>query len=69
MSFEEHGGLSSHLYSHGHKNTITSVKWNKNGNWLLTGSRDQFVKIFDIRAMKELATYKSHRKEVNCKFY
>lgn len=53
--------------SHGHKNTVMSLAWNKNGNWLLTASRDQFIKIYDIRAMKELQTYKGHRTEVNCR--
>jgi polyadenylation factor subunit 2 len=51
---------------HGHKNTILAVEWNKNGNWLLTGSRDQLLKIFDIRTMRELQTFRGHKKEVTC---
>lgn len=39
------------------------VKWNKNGNWLLTASRDHLLKIFDIRAMKEVQTFRGHKKE------
>ncbi len=42
-----------------------SVQWNANGNWLLTGSRDHLIKLFDIRTMKEMCTLKSHKKEVN----
>ena len=42
-----------------------SVKWNRNGNWLLTSARDHLIKIFDIRAMKELCTLKGHKKDVN----
>lgn len=30
---------------HGHKNTVLSVKWNSNGNWVLTASRDQTIKV------------------------
>ena len=48
----------------GHKNTVTKVSWNDNGNWLLTASRDQLIKLYDIRAMKELCSLKGHHKEV-----
>jgi polyadenylation factor subunit 2 len=54
----------SNFYRHGHKNTILQVEWNMNGNWLLTASRDQLIKLFDIRTMKELFTFKGHKKEV-----
>ena len=41
-----------------------NVEWNKNGNWLLTASRDHLVKLFDIRKMKEeLQNFKGHKKE------
>lgn len=49
---------------YGHKNTVTKVSWNDNGNWLLTASRDQLIKLYDIRAMKELCSLKGHHKEV-----
>ena len=40
------------------------VKWNANGNWLLTASRDHLVKLFDVRNMKEeMQAFKGHRKE------
>ena len=39
------------------------LEWNENGNWLLTGSRDHLVKVFDIRAMKEIAAFRGHKKE------
>ncbi|CAK9263140.1 unnamed protein product [Sphagnum jensenii] len=29
---------------HGHKNTVLTVKWNSNGNWVLTASWDQTIK-------------------------
>jgi polyadenylation factor subunit 2 len=48
---------------HGHKSTVMECKWNKNGNWLLTGSRDHLLKVFDIRMMKELQTFRGHKKE------
>jgi len=40
------------------------VKWNSNGNWLLTGGRDQLIKLFDVRMMRELATLKGQFKDV-----
>ena len=41
------------------------IKWNANGNWLLTASRDHLLKIFDIRKTKEeLQTFRGHKKEV-----
>lgn len=44
------------------------VKWNKNGNWLLTASRDHLIKIFDIRNMgQEVQTFRGHKKEACCK--
>lgn len=51
--------------SHAHKNTVQAVSWNKNGNWLITAARDYLIKIFDIRAMKEMSVLKGHKKEVN----
>lgn len=55
---------SNLTFSHGHKNTVLQAKWNKNGNWLLTASRDQLLKLFDIRMMREFQTFKSHKREV-----
>ncbi|XP_057714088.1 pre-mRNA 3' end processing protein WDR33 isoform X2 [Corythoichthys intestinalis] len=49
---------------HAHKNTVMEVKWNSNGNWLLTASRDHLCKLFDIRNMKdELQVFRGHKKE------
>lgn len=45
-----------------------AVEWNRNGNWLLTGSRDHLIKLYDIRIMKEIQTFRGHKKEVTCKF-
>lgn len=40
------------------------VKWNLNGNWLLTASRDHLCKLFDIRNLKEeLQVFRGHKKE------
>eukprot|EP00117_Sycon_ciliatum_P043167 scpid81393/ scgid31290/ pre-mRNA 3&apos; WD repeat-containing protein 33; WD repeat-containing protein WDC146 len=50
---------------HGHKSTVTSTKFNRNGNWLLTASRDHLIKLWDIRMMKELVTFRGHKKEVH----
>ncbi|XP_048258673.1 pre-mRNA 3' end processing protein WDR33-like [Haliotis rufescens] len=49
---------------HAHKNTVMDLKWNRNGNWLLSASRDHLLKLFDIRNMKEeIHTFKGHKKE------
>ena len=39
------------------------IRWNQNGNWLLTASRDHLLKLFDIRAMKEMQTFRGHKRE------
>jgi polyadenylation factor subunit 2 len=51
---------------HGHKNGIKQVRWNLNGNWVLTASRDQTVKVFDVRTLRDIVTWKGHNSEVNC---
>ena len=43
-----------------------AVEFNQNGNWLLTASRDQLIKLYDIRTMKVLKNYRGHKKEVTC---
>ncbi|ONM34535.1 Flowering time control protein FY [Zea mays] len=50
--------------SHGHKNIVHCVKWNQNGNWVLTASKDQIIKLYDIRSMKELQSFRGHTKDV-----
>ncbi|RXN23338.1 pre-mRNA 3 end processing WDR33-like protein [Labeo rohita] len=53
---------------HAHKNTVMEVKWNLNGNWLLTASRDHLCKLFDIRNLKEeLQVFRGHKKEATGK--
>ncbi|CAI4232826.1 unnamed protein product [Auanema sp. JU1783] len=47
-----------------HKSSVMAVEWNMNGNWLLTGGRDHIVKLYDIRIMKEMNSYRGHKKEV-----
>ncbi|CAD6192569.1 unnamed protein product [Caenorhabditis auriculariae] len=47
-----------------HKSSVMAVEFNRNGNWLLTGGRDHLVKMYDIRVMKEMHTYRAHKKEV-----
>jgi polyadenylation factor subunit 2 len=54
-------------FSHDHKNSVTSVTWNRNGNWLLSGSRDHVIKLYDIRMLKEVQSFRGHKKEVTCK--
>jgi len=53
---------------HQHKNTVQALSWSPNGNFMASASRDQTVRVFDIRAMKELRVLKGHKKEVCCEF-
>ncbi|ESN93260.1 hypothetical protein HELRODRAFT_115778 [Helobdella robusta] len=49
---------------HAHKHTVMDLKWNRNGNWLLTASRDHLLKLFDVRNMKEeVQLFRGHKKE------
>ena len=49
---------------HGHKNTVLDLKWNMNGNWLLTCGKDQLIKLYDIRKLEELYIFKGHKKDI-----
>jgi polyadenylation factor subunit 2 len=49
---------------HGHKNTVLDLKWNMNGNWLLTCGKDQLIKLYDIRKLEELFIFKGHKKDI-----
>uniref|UniRef100_T1IMW3 Vps41 beta-propeller domain-containing protein n=1 Tax=Strigamia maritima TaxID=126957 RepID=T1IMW3_STRMM len=50
---------------HTHKNAVMDLKWNRNGNWLLTASRDHLIKLFDIRNLsQDVQTFRGHKKEV-----
>lgn len=49
---------------HAHKSTVMDVKWNENGNWLVTASRDHLLKLFDLRNLsQEVQTFRGHKKE------
>lgn len=51
---------------HAHKSTVMDLKWNENGNWLITASRDHLLKLFDIRKMgTELQIFRGHKKEAS----
>jgi len=54
-------------YRHLHKGAVQDVKWNANGNWMITASRDNLIKVLDIRAMKEMYVLRGHRRDVNSK--
>ncbi|XP_037076183.1 LOW QUALITY PROTEIN: pre-mRNA 3' end processing protein WDR33-like [Pollicipes pollicipes] len=49
---------------HAHKSTVMDLKFNRNGNWLLTASRDHLIKLFDIRNLaQEVQVFRGHKKE------
>ena len=60
--------LTCHPHRHYHKNTVQALAWSPNGDLVASASRDQTVRVFDIRAMKELRLLKGHKKEVCCTF-
>lgn len=68
--FFSYTGIATHLkldhYRHQHKNTIQALSWSPNGSMVASASRDQTVRVFDIRAMKEYRVLKGHKKEVCC---
>ena len=50
---------------HAHKNTVNRLAWcPSNPHWFLSGSRDNLVKVFDLRTMKEIQTHRAHKKEI-----
>ncbi|KAI8870010.1 WD40 repeat-like protein, partial [Ramicandelaber brevisporus] len=49
---------------HGHHNAIVSVRWNQNGNWFASASRDNLIRVFDIRMMAELQQMRGHQVEL-----
>ena len=55
--------LGNFFPRHAHKSTVMQIRWNQNGNWLLTASRDHLLKLFDIRMMKEMQTFRGHKRE------
>jgi len=53
-------------YRHAHKSTVMDLKWNDNGNWLVTASRDHLLKLFDIRNLREeVQVFRGHKKEAS----
>jgi len=51
---------------HCHKNAVQCTKWSPlNPHWFLSAGRDQIIKHFDIRTMKELGVFRGHRKDIN----
>lgn len=52
---------------HGHKGTITHASWNRcNGNWVLTGARDQSCRVYDVRMQREAAAFVGQGRDVTC---
>lgn len=42
------------------------LKWNENGNWLITASRDHLLKLFDLRNLREeVQVFRGHKKEAS----
>ena len=54
-------------FSHAHKSTVMDARWNRNGNWLVTASRDHLIKLFDIRKLsQEVQIFRGHKREASC---
>lgn len=64
-------GLTLHMHviilcSHAHKSTVMDIKWNQNGNWVATASRDHLIKLYDIRNLNnDMQTFRGHKKETS----
>ena len=43
---------------------MTALRWHPAGHHVLSGSRDNLLKLFDLRTMREQATFKHHKREV-----
>ena len=56
----------SKIYLEGHGNTITSVCFSPDGNYLLSGSRDRRLRYWDIKTQKSVRRFKGHEDEVLC---
>lgn len=55
------------FHRHAHKSTVMDTRWNANGNWLITASRDHLIKLFDIRKLnQEMQVFRGHKKEASC---
>ncbi|XP_050083294.1 pre-mRNA 3' end processing protein WDR33 [Anopheles aquasalis] len=51
---------------HAHKSTVMDLRWNDNGNWLVTASRDHLLKLFDLRNLsEEIQVFRGHKKEAS----
>ena len=51
----------------GHSAGVNRVRWSPTEEyWLLTGSMDTTIKLFDLRKMQELYTFQGHKKDVWC---
>lgn len=53
-------------FRHAHKSTVMDLRWNDNGNWLVTASRDHLLKVFDLRNLsEEIQVFRGHKKEAS----
>lgn len=58
--------ISLSFNRHAHKSTVMDLKWNDNGNWLVTASRDHLLKLFDLRNLREeVQVFRGHKKEAS----
>jgi hypothetical protein len=47
------------------KKDVTNISFNQNGNWLASGGKDAYVRVFDIRMCKEIEAKKGHNCDVS----
>ena len=43
---------------------MNCCSWNRNGNWLASGSKDGLVKIYDIRTMREVEVLRGQNSDI-----
>eukprot|EP00760_Papus_ankaliazontas_P038482 PhM_4_TR9140/c0_g1_i1/m.90218/K18643/KATNB1; katanin p80 WD40 repeat-containing subunit B1 len=54
------------VFSSGHRTTVTCLDYHPFGDFLITGSQDTFIKVWDVKNKVCLQTYKEHTRTVNC---
>jgi len=71
QKFQIEGSITnSAIYGRGERteNTTNSVKWNQSGTRLLTGGRDNMVRLYDVEgsSVRTLQEYRQHTGSITC---
>lgn len=56
--------MASELILEGHKDFVSCVEFGGNGKYVVTGSRDTMVRLWDSSTGESLKVYKGHTSEI-----